>query len=83
MVREYRLQELVCENRVLAIKSGLASVVPLHVLTILNPRDLEMRVCGIPNVDVDFLKVGTFLGQKISVYFVSPTLSSFTPVTFT
>lgn len=60
-VLDFRLQELSCEARVLAIKTGLATVVPLHVLTILNPRDLEIRVCGIPNVDIDFLKVRAFL----------------------
>lgn len=58
---DFRLQELSCEARVLAIKTGLATVVPLHVLTILNPSDLEIRICGIPNVDIDFLKVRAFL----------------------
>ncbi|XP_028400510.1 probable E3 ubiquitin-protein ligase HECTD4 [Dendronephthya gigantea] len=58
-VLEYRLKELSCEARVCAIKTGLATVVPIHVLTILNPSDLEIRTCGIPNVDIDFLKVHT------------------------
>ena len=57
-VLEYRLQELSCESRVRAIRAGLATVVPVHILTILNPSDLEIRTCGIPNVDIDFLKVG-------------------------
>ena len=61
---EYRLQELSCEARVRAIRTGLATVVPIHILTILNPSDLEIRTCGIPNVDIDFLKVG-----KLSFYF--------------
>lgn len=60
-VLDFRLQELSCEARVLAIKTGLATVVPLHVLTILNPSDLEIRICGIPNVDIDFLKVRALL----------------------
>lgn len=59
-VLEYRLQELSCEARVSAIKTGLATIVPVHVLTMLNPRDLEIRTCGIPNVDIDFLKVTIF-----------------------
>ena len=53
----YRLQELSCEERMSAIRTGLATVVPIHVLSILNPSDLEIRTCGVPNVDIDFLKV--------------------------
>ena len=59
-VLEYRLQELSCEARVSAIKTGLATIVPVHILTMLNPNDLEIRTCGIPNVDIDFLKVIIF-----------------------
>lgn len=56
-VLAYRLRELSCESRVRAIKTGLATIVPVHVLNILSPSDLEIRTCGIPNVDIDFLKV--------------------------
>ncbi len=57
MVRELRLRELVCEPRMAAVRCGLASVVPLQLLNILTARDLDLRVCGIPDIDLDYLKV--------------------------
>jgi phage terminase Nu1 subunit (DNA packaging protein) len=40
-----------------AVRCGLYSVVPLHVLSVMLPSDLQIRTCGLPTVDIDFLKV--------------------------
>ncbi|XP_048583049.1 probable E3 ubiquitin-protein ligase HECTD4 isoform X2 [Nematostella vectensis] len=58
-IRALRLSELRCEARIAAVQCGLYSVVPLHVLAVLSPADLETRMCGIPTVDLDFLKAHT------------------------
>ena len=52
-----RLKELSCCSRVRAIQAGLATVVPLDCLKILTPDDLALRMCGVPYVDVNYLKV--------------------------
>ena len=56
-VEEYRLRELSNPTRMDAIRQGLASVVPLQLLRILTVRDLDLRVCGLPDVNLDYLKV--------------------------
>ncbi|KAJ8312853.1 hypothetical protein KUTeg_010226 [Tegillarca granosa] len=58
-IRHLRYQELMCEDRVLAIHSGLASLIPLQILNLMSPTDLEIRTCGIPVVDIEFLKAHT------------------------
>ena len=57
-VREFRLRELACEHRMTAVRCGLASVIPLQLLSILTAQDLDLRVCGLPDVDLEYLKVG-------------------------
>lgn len=59
-IRELRLRELRCESRMAAVRCGLSSVVPLHVLMVMTPLDMEIRTCGLPSVDVGFLKVRHF-----------------------
>ena len=56
-IRDLRLKELRCESRMAAIRCGLSSVVPLHVLTVMTPLDMEIRTCGQPSLDLGFLKV--------------------------
>lgn len=72
-IRELRLKELRCESRMAAVRCGLSSVVPLHVLTVMTPLDMEIRTCGLPSLDLGFLKVcqfyqvakgGSFLGGQ-------------------
>ncbi len=41
-----------------AVRCGLASVAPLQLLNIFTARDLDLRVCGLPDIDLDYLKVG-------------------------
>ena len=59
-IRELRLKELRCESRMAAVRCGLSSVVPLHVLTVMTPLDMEIRTCGLPSLDLGFLKVCQF-----------------------
>lgn len=56
-VERLRLEELSSPTRMDAIRQGLASVVPLQLLRILTVHDLDLRVCGLPDVDLDYLKV--------------------------
>jgi len=53
------MKELSSPDRYLAIKAGLACIVPIHLIHLLTPLDLEIRTCGIAFVDIDFLKVHT------------------------
>ena len=59
-VRDFRLRELLCEYRMQAVRCGFASVIPLEVLSILADEDLDLRVCGIPYIDLEYLKVSEF-----------------------
>ena len=56
-VRSYRLRELASEARMKAICCGFASVVPLQILKVFTIEDLDLRVCGIPYIDLEYLKV--------------------------
>ncbi|GAB6029828.1 putative E3 ubiquitin-protein ligase HTD4 [Chamberlinius hualienensis] len=55
-IRSLRMKELASPDRYLAIKAGLASLIPIQLLNLLTPLDLELRTCGVPYVDLDFLK---------------------------
>ena len=57
-VRQLRLRELSCDHRMTRVRCGLASVIPLQLLSILTPADLDLRVCGVPDVNLDYLRVG-------------------------
>ena len=51
------MSELANYRRMQALRTGLATVIPLQVLTLTTPADLELRICGLPQVNIDFLKV--------------------------
>ena len=57
LLREKRIEELASKERISAIKCGLATIIPLEVLSVFSEEDLDLRVCGIPEVDLDYLKV--------------------------
>ena len=40
-----------------AIHCGFASVIPLQILKVFTIEDLDLRVCGIPYIDLEYLKV--------------------------
>ena len=56
-MRELRLRELTCHERMQAVRCGLASVIPLALLHLLTAHDLDLRVCGLPHIDLEYLKV--------------------------
>lgn len=58
-IRRLRIQELTCCERMEALKAGLASVIPIQLLTLMTPANMELRVCGLPYIDLDFLKAHT------------------------
>ncbi|XP_033101041.1 probable E3 ubiquitin-protein ligase HECTD4 [Anneissia japonica] len=58
-IRELRLEEMVCWERMQAVRCGLASIVPIQLLSIMSVQDIELRLCGLPTVDLDFLKAHT------------------------
>eukprot|EP01126_Amoeba_proteus_P036032 TRINITY_DN3652_c0_g2_i6.p2 TRINITY_DN3652_c0_g2~~TRINITY_DN3652_c0_g2_i6.p2 ORF type:complete len:217 (-),score=50.63 TRINITY_DN3652_c0_g2_i6:96-746(-) len=49
-----RLDE--AKHQVNAIRDGLGDVIPLSLLNLLTPEDLEISVCGRPTIDVKLLK---------------------------
>ena len=54
------MKELRCEERMVALRAGMASVTPVQLLPLMTAYDIELRTCGLPEVDLDFLRVGSF-----------------------
>jgi len=59
-----RLHEL--DRQCLAIARGLATQVPRNLLSIFTSKELELMVCGPPEVDIDILKTNTIYGEGIT-----------------
>ena len=59
LYRQQRLTELSNATRIAAVRRGLASIVPLDALNLFSGRDLELRVCGLPDIDLIFLRSHT------------------------
>ena len=45
------------EERMLAVRCSLARIVPIQLVTMMTPEDMEIIMCGMPTVDLKFLKV--------------------------
>ncbi|XP_026795565.1 probable E3 ubiquitin-protein ligase HECTD4 isoform X2 [Pangasianodon hypophthalmus] len=58
-VRALRLRELQNEERMSAVRAGLGSIIPLQLLTMLSPLEMELRTCGLPYINLEFLKAHT------------------------
>ena len=56
-MQQFRLKELACEDKMVAIRCGMASIIPIQLLRLLTAEDLSLRVCGVPDVDLSYLKV--------------------------
>jgi len=54
LVEEARMNEI--DTQVEHVRSGLATVVPVHLLALWTGTELEHEVCGSPEVDIDTLK---------------------------
>uniref|UniRef100_A0A8D0SDU9 HECT domain-containing protein n=1 Tax=Sus scrofa TaxID=9823 RepID=A0A8D0SDU9_PIG len=57
-IRSLRLRELQNVECVTAVRAGLGSIIPLQLLTTLSPLEMELRTCGLPYINLEFLKVG-------------------------
>jgi hypothetical protein len=42
-----------------AIRQGISDIIPLALLSLCTPQDIEWRVCGKPNIDIDLLQRNT------------------------
>lgn len=40
------------------MRAGLGAIIPLQLLTTLSPLEMELRTCGLPYINLEFLKVG-------------------------
>ncbi|KAI1901157.1 hypothetical protein AGOR_G00057300 [Albula goreensis] len=58
-VRALRLRELENAECMMAVRAGLASIIPLQLLTMLSPLEVELRTCGLPYINLEFLKAHT------------------------
>uniref|UniRef100_A0A452TXS8 HECT domain E3 ubiquitin protein ligase 4 n=1 Tax=Ursus maritimus TaxID=29073 RepID=A0A452TXS8_URSMA len=44
---------------VTAVRAGLGAIIPLQLLTTLSPLEMELRTCGLPYINLEFLKAHT------------------------
>lgn len=58
-VRDLRLRELQNVECMSAVRAGLGSIIPLQLLTLLSPAEMELRTCGLPEINLEFLKAHT------------------------
>uniref|UniRef100_G1PBB4 HECT domain E3 ubiquitin protein ligase 4 n=1 Tax=Myotis lucifugus TaxID=59463 RepID=G1PBB4_MYOLU len=58
-IRSLRLRELQNDECATAVRAGLGSIVPLQLLTTLSPLEMELRTCGLPYINLEFLKAHT------------------------
>jgi hypothetical protein len=57
LVLEYRLNEF--SSQLAAIKKGLSTIVPIQLLTLFTPNELEQMICGRREISIDLLKANT------------------------
>uniref|UniRef100_A0A9L0K6R9 HECT domain E3 ubiquitin protein ligase 4 n=1 Tax=Equus asinus TaxID=9793 RepID=A0A9L0K6R9_EQUAS len=58
-IRSLRLRELENVECVTAVRAGLGAIIPLQLLTTLSPLEMELRTCGLPYINLEFLKAHT------------------------
>ena len=51
------MSELICHERMTALRAGMASVMPVQMLPVMSAMDSDVRICGLPEIDLDFLMV--------------------------
>ncbi|XP_038130884.1 probable E3 ubiquitin-protein ligase HERC1 isoform X2 [Cyprinodon tularosa] len=51
---DYRLHEM--DSQVDAVREGMATIIPVPLLSLLTAQQLEQLVCGLPEVSVEMLK---------------------------
>ncbi|RXM91230.1 N-alpha-acetyltransferase 25, NatB auxiliary subunit [Acipenser ruthenus] len=58
-IRSLRLRELQNSECMTAVRAGLGSIIPLQLLTTLTALEVELRTCGLPYINLEFLKAHT------------------------
>ncbi|XP_015733236.1 probable E3 ubiquitin-protein ligase HECTD4 isoform X1 [Coturnix japonica] len=58
-IRSLRMRELQSLECMTAVRAGLGSIIPLQLLTTLTPLEMELRTCGLPYINLEFLKAHT------------------------
>ncbi|XP_043571193.1 probable E3 ubiquitin-protein ligase HECTD4 [Chiloscyllium plagiosum] len=58
-IRNLRLQEIENTDCMTAVRAGLGSIIPLQLLTLPTPLEMELRTCGLPYINLEFLKAHT------------------------
>jgi hypothetical protein len=61
-VLNYRLNEF--RVQVEHIRKGMATIVPIHLLSLFTWNELQLNVCGKGEIDIEFLKV---LGRVVCI----------------
>ena len=51
------MSELICHERMTALRAGIGSVIPVQMLPIMSAMDSDVRICGLPEINLDFLMV--------------------------
>ena len=64
LAQQYRVHEL--DTQCAAIARGIATQVPRNILTIFTWTELELMVCGPPEIDVEVLRLNTVYGEGIN-----------------
>lgn len=78
-IRSLRLRELQNDECVTAVRAGLGSIIPLQLLTTLSPLEMELRTCGLPYINLEFLKVSGLGSGQQAVSAVACPRTSFVP----
>ncbi|KAG8597816.1 hypothetical protein GDO81_002399 [Engystomops pustulosus] len=58
-IRNLRMRELKNQECMTAVCAGLGSIIPLQLLTSLTALEMELRTCGLPFINLEFLKAHT------------------------
>ncbi|KAM8797794.1 putative E3 ubiquitin-protein ligase HECTD4 isoform 1-T1 [Eudromia elegans] len=58
-IRSLRMRELQTPECMTAVRAGLGAIIPLQLLTTLTPLEMELRTCGLPYINLEFLKAHT------------------------
>jgi len=62
--REYKIHEF--DTQLTAMRNGLSTLVPVQVLSLFTWDELELLVCGKPEINIDYLKENTRYEQPYS-----------------
>lgn len=64
LVENYRLHEF--DVAIAAIRKGLSAIVPIQLLPLFTPSELESMICGKREISIDYLRANTRYRSPIS-----------------